>query len=367
MEDSNYGQTSGNSMSMMINYNSSVIVGDFYGVGRDAILGISNGTWMTTFLLVGNNWTWVQSNLGATNNPSPGYELSYLTPYKQQLLSGDFDGDGQTDLFGNELPSGSMALFKVTWDNSSAAFKWVNSNNQPYWKDNNNSYGLFQYRDRILVGNFDKDKNDELFCLNNTHCVVFDFFNFTQNNCSGSWDGADYTSISDHEINGSLPTTYVFLKNDPDKPNNQQELLAIRKSNLNPTQYIADIYNFRPNPESYWPCSTLRTYRNTISDETLNNNNNSSKININSDELIIFPNPSNGKFYLKFDQIPFDSGSDRKIKIFDSQGKEIQNFNAVSFPDSKIIEININAVSGIYLLQYQYDNRILSKKFHLTN
>ncbi|HWY37391.1 MAG TPA: carboxypeptidase-like regulatory domain-containing protein, partial [Bacteroidia bacterium] len=199
-QDSDYG-TTGHPMSAMSPYINNVIAGDFYNAGKAAIMGSSTSNWITTFQLVSGVWTWVQSNQGQTNNAASGYALSYLTPYVAQLAGGDFDGDGQKEVLGNALPSGAVAVFKPTWDNTTSQWKWINSSNAPYWTDATNSSGIYAYRNNLVVGNFDSDASDEIFGVNTSYCVAFDFVNWTSSSSSLTWDGSYYPTISDWNIN----------------------------------------------------------------------------------------------------------------------------------------------------------------------
>jgi hypothetical protein len=77
-------------------YQDYVVSGNFDGVGGDDLLGSDLPSGFTTWFKFtsANSWQWVNSDYGYTNNPS--YSTSYMRPYRDQFIVGDFDGDGVT-------------------------------------------------------------------------------------------------------------------------------------------------------------------------------------------------------------------------------------------------------------------------------
>jgi hypothetical protein len=325
-QDSNYGTVNNPSypMSFMAPYTSSVITGDFYAIGRSSVIGVcpSNG-WVTSFQLNGGIWSWGQSNSGQTNNPNPGYGISYLTPYKAQLVAGDLDGDGQVEVLGNALPNGAMALFKPVWNSSQAQWVWTQK-----WIDNANTSGLWAYRNNLQVGNFDADNNAEILGINAAFCVAFDF----TSSYNLVWDGGYYPSISDWNISPSA-NQYLFVKTDVRSA--QQMLLAIRGND-------AGLYAFRPNIQTVIPCATIRMAN---QEEPVISN----VMQQGTGGIAVYPNPNSGNFFIEL------SGEfDRellKISVVDAEGRELADVKWSGSADDKLNVDLGKAAAGIYFLK----------------
>jgi hypothetical protein len=117
-------------------------IGDFDGDGTEDILGVSS-TWMTLFHYVGNEWVWGWSNYGDTAAGNGIY------PYRNNLIVGDFDGDGKDEVLG---ATAWLTLFH--FDNGNWNWGWSN-----YGDPQNNLYPYAQQSNYLVAGNFDLSGN----------------------------------------------------------------------------------------------------------------------------------------------------------------------------------------------------------------
>ncbi len=333
-QDSNYGTVNDptHPMSYMTPYSYRPVAGNFYSPNTDAvILSMPSGGWMTSFQLVGGTWTWYQSNFGHTNDPAVGYEMSYLTPYIGNLKTGDFNGDGITDILGGAA-SGPFAYLRPEWNPTNSNYKWAVK-----WTG---SPAILTSYTNMVVGNYDADYSDEMFVYNGTgNCAHVNF----DASYAPYLDGTNVNMISDWSMNLlTAYTHYVFLKTDENST--QEQLLCLRNPN-------AALYSFRPNAQALTPCSTLRLA--SSQEET-------KATDLKKDGLSVFPNPSNGAFLIEFEK-PIEH-SDFSVKVFDVEGREIKDFTMNSTTDHAF-SINLNhAKTGIYFLHIVNNKEVYSKK-----
>jgi len=143
-------------------YRNNLIVGDFDGDGKDEVLGTSS--WMTMFHFDNDDWHWGWSNYG---DPNAG---NGIVPYGNNLIVGDFDGDGKDEVLGT---SSWMTMFH--FDNDDWHWGWSN------YGDPN--AGIVPYKNKLLPGDFDNDGRDELLGLSSWATM----FHFENENWQWGW------------------------------------------------------------------------------------------------------------------------------------------------------------------------------------
>jgi hypothetical protein len=197
----------------LYDYRSNLIAGDFNGDGQDEILGndIDNNGYITLFRLEGFTQPWDLANADFvwkwTDEGSHA-----MQPYKDNLIAGDFNGDGQDEILGNDIDNnGWITLFRLEgftqpWDLANADFVWK-------WSDGGDDYhGIYPYRDNLIVGNFDSDPADEILGID-TWATKFDFIN---NDWYWSWSTEGTALLGDWSVNEN--NTFFFLKADLNEP-----------------------------------------------------------------------------------------------------------------------------------------------------
>ncbi|HWY37911.1 MAG TPA: T9SS type A sorting domain-containing protein, partial [Bacteroidia bacterium] len=108
----------------------------------------------------------------------------------------------------------------------------------------------------------------------------------------------------------------------------------------------ANLYSFRPNPESTWPCSTLRLSGVTGSPDIKNNL---------AQELLVYPNPTAGSFTLQR-----SSTEPCSIYICDIMGNIILQRNHVI---EKALDLSLNEEApGVYLIKIETAGKLETKK-----
>lgn len=294
---------SGDKNHKLIPYGNNILVGDFDGDGKDDILGMGS-TYTTMYSFEDNKWVWKSSNFG---------EPTALTPYRDNLIVGDFDGDGKDELFGTGKNGGWKTMFNysnqkwnwgwsdfgknVTAPNTDNAYAidldgdgddeiiglngWATTynfkNGKWDWKwstEGGKSFAGWTYplkNDVVLVGNIDTDPNQELMFIagesNSRWSSTFDFDNFAPNR---NWsNNGGLGQIDDWSIaHNNNKTQYFLMKSSGRYPS---YLVAIRhykcapelakvyridgfynnmKKGLNSVKDIEAVLTLYPNPTS---------------------------------------------------------------------------------------------------------------------
>jgi hypothetical protein len=364
-------------------YRNNFIVGDFDGDGKDELLGNDFNGWTTLFKFTNGNWQWIWSDNGNDSHP--------IRPYKDKFYVGDFNGDGKDELFGCDLPNGWTTTFKwngsnFIWDWSdygsnhairsyranmltgdfdgdgktemlgfdgwSSLFHFDNSNWQWGWSTyGTNNFSGWTYpplqTDRILAGNLDSDNNDELFFLQ-THSSAAWATTMDLKNDQSSWNwnwsaNLQYSTpfINNWPLaaNSGINTRYYLIKA---KSNEPKYLLAMRKFCGN---YLINMYN--TNSISNYKMANLNIDGNYDSIDSEN-------------DISVFPNPSDNKI-----QVLSKKSDITSIEILDPVGQIIYN---AKYNFQKKVEIDLTKYpTGIYLLKLtDSQNSISIRKIILT-
>ncbi len=333
---SNYGYVNNRKypMSYLQPYTDYIVTGDFDGDGRDDLLGsdLPNG-WTTWFkFTTANQWAWQQSDNGYTNNSS--YPMSYMRPYRDQYIVGDFDGDGRDEILGNDLPNAYMTLFGFENGN----WQWI-------WSDNGNDIvGMRPYRNNLIVGNFDNDGKDELLGFS-TWATKFDF---ESGNFVWDWSTGSSGIFSDWSVL-SFQNKYTFTKTYKYSP---EQLIAINSNfGLN---YTVNMYSF--NNDNF--CSIIKKTNIFKSISTYDTINYEAKL-INP-ELNIYPNPTTGKVFISCKSC---INSSTLISVINIKGEVVSTTCIDNNSADKIIELNLENLSeGMYFIKVINDKFISTEK-----
>jgi len=180
-------------------YKDNMTAGDFNDDGKDEILGADMRTstgWTTLFRFnnSSSDWSWLDTD--------GGNDIYGMRPYRDNLIAGDFDGDGKDEILGNDIDgNGWITMFHY------AGGDWE-------WGDSEGgSSGMMPYRNNLIVGNFDSDPADEILGIS-TWATKFDFIN---NDWSWSWSTEYSAILGDWSVN--VNDSFFFIKataNDPE-------------------------------------------------------------------------------------------------------------------------------------------------------
>ena len=132
----------------VINPTDTFYVGDFDGDGADEFLcaqNLGSAGDLMTMLRFNGNWTVEWTNgVNPTSSVGDPAKGSGIYPYRQRMAVGDFDGDGADELLGLGAGGDWITLFKY-WN---ADWQWVSST------AGNQQHPLKPYVNKIHVGNF---------------------------------------------------------------------------------------------------------------------------------------------------------------------------------------------------------------------
>ncbi len=128
--------------------------GDYDGDGAEELFcvqGTSYPGWLSMKKYYNDDWQWYWSSGGTQH---------IITPLKNDLIAGDFDGDNKDELMGISLQSGLSKMYD--FDNGSWQEGWTNSENGLIntWTINSG--------DDFYPGDFNGDGRDELLCVQTT-------------------------------------------------------------------------------------------------------------------------------------------------------------------------------------------------------
>ncbi len=360
-------------------FRDNMTVGDFDGDGKDEILGYNNG-WIALFKYKNGDWTKFWSNNGNTNID--------IAPYNH-FYAGDFDGDSKDELMCYPAHNGWTTMFK--WNGR--GFSWV-------WSDYGENHPLTPYRSNMIVGDYDGDGKDEILGID-TWYTVFDYENgdwhwgwscYGTNNfgpidpttpsfiIAGNVDGdrkdelfilpkhlsvysnlisnhakliefannqnswsAEWTPsvafIDDWPITNSALniTRYYFIKAKVNKP---AYLLALRKFGSN---YLVNMYSKK---------SGRDLLNNSFSKKNINYSEKMLIEESDTNNLIIYPNPTTGKF-----SVGSEKNAITRIQIFDVVGRLV--FQGDYSEGVNHVEINMtNRKPGVYIVKVTNDSNI---------
>ncbi|AKQ68507.1 hypothetical protein A176_005419 [Myxococcus hansupus] len=150
-------------------------VGDFDGDGAEDILGVADNGWMTMFHYVNGDWQWGWSNYGSTSAGDG------IHAYRNNLVVGDFDGDGRDEVLGL---SSWVTMFH--FDNGTWNWGWSNNGSAQDPLSSHLSGGGYP-----VVGNFDVVGNSGTSPVNKDELLAVNpngWLSLFRLNAAGGWD-----------------------------------------------------------------------------------------------------------------------------------------------------------------------------------
>ena len=210
---SNYGNTT--SGSNLYNYRNNLTSGDYNGDGRDEILGVSSYDMRMLNFADGdfsNNWS--------------GNKAHSLWQYRDGFISGDFDSDGKNEILGNDIDGNGWITM----------FHFENGNWNWGWSDEG-SGALRPYREKLIPGKFNSGKTDHILGIANW---ATEFYSSRMN---WGWSTYSLSYLSDWPIeNTDNSIKYIFIKADSDKP---EYLLTFKNIKNNDCDtYLVNMYMY---------------------------------------------------------------------------------------------------------------------------
>ncbi|MCP3101183.1 VCBS repeat-containing protein [Myxococcus sp. K15C18031901] len=189
-------------------------IGDFDGDGAEDILAVDTGGWMTMFHYRNNDWEWGWSNYGSTSAGGGIYD------YRNNLVIGDFDGDGKDEALG--LASSWVTLFH--FDNGTWNWGWSN-----YGSTSDQLYAHSTAGGYLISGNFDLSGNsgsspfnkDEIVGVSNSGWITL----FRLNAAGSGWDWLASTNGS--TAHGMYPYRSNLRNGGDTNGDGQDELLGL--------------------------------------------------------------------------------------------------------------------------------------------
>lgn len=193
---SNYGDAN----HMLVPYRTNFIIGDFDGDGKDELLGNPETGWITMFHFENGDWQWGWSDYG--NHA--------VTPYKENIIAGNFDGGNRDEIFGSPA---------YGW---STMFKFENGDFQWAWSTAGANHGIRPYRN-LVAGDFDNDGKDEILGLDSWATM----FHFEDNDFQWGWSTYGASTFSGWGY--PLDPTDKVLIGDIDTNDTKDEILFIQR------------------------------------------------------------------------------------------------------------------------------------------
>ena len=321
------------------------ITGDFNGDGKDDLMCITNSDngWASVFSFFQGQWLYMWSNYGN------GWIGEWKIRTIDIFYCGDFNGNGKADLFCVQNTGGDKDWMTLLSFNGSWGKLWSNRGSS--------SFGIYPYRNRLIVGNFDTDGSDELLGIN-SWATKFDFNN---SNWIWNWSTEHSKMLGDWDVNPN--NSILFYKANLTEP----EYLMIISQNTSSdfcNMYLMNPIGNTKRINTY--CAPFSVYGATIDesndwdvqdmdffskDPALSKNHYFGNDNL---PISVFPNPINS-----IANVILSKDTAFTIELIDMRGKLIKSFKDIE--KSLVLDCSdIN--SGIYLLKVFSSDELYQQK-----
>jgi hypothetical protein len=294
----------GSSSDAMKPYEANLIPGKFGGNAYTEILGVTG--WMTMFRFDNNAfstqspnaWIWEWSDQGNSSNPMRVYP---------NLLPGNYDGSGATQLLGYSTPvtSGWITLFKFNTagygNQSPTAWSWVWSDYGSTSNCDMRAYNIF------TPGDYEGKGYDQIMAFNsavNNWGTKFDWgWNGSTWNFNWAWSTGSPTYLSDWNAGGGA-ANYYSVKIEKDMP---RVLMAYRGSTF--STYLENNYSL----------FNICGIGNPLRPERIT----SKQVNVDSTTAKVYPNPAKSEINVELTNT--ESQSIDYFYLYNAMGQQVQS------------------------------------------
>ncbi len=310
--------------------------GDFDGDGLDELMCIQsyNNGFANMYNFSNGSWSYNWTNGGN------GYIGEWNIRASDKYYIGDFDGDNRKELFCVQSTGGVSDSMTSLRFNGKWSRQWSNNGD--------NSYGIYPYRDKLVVGNFDTDGQDEILGIY-TWATKFDF---SHDQFGWSWSTGDKAKLSDWAVNRNANCFFIkMLKEGPDY------LCNIEKLGNN---YGANLYSMNNLIQG----KTI-ALKSSMAEEDVISNLKSEDVNQSTDNVKLYPNPTNGIFRIEVISPVDDQIS---IYIYNEIGVCVSNTFKNVTKGSNIFELDQSVLlNGLYFISLQGNNTSYTQKLNIID
>lgn len=306
--------------------NDDFIVGDFDGDSKDEILCYQRSDMYNCYATILNNdnnsWSWGWSNNG--NDFIGGWRLCST----DKVYAGDLDGDQKDELICAQTGGSNDWITIQNFDNNYWNTSWSNSGD--------NTVGIYPYRSKLIIGNFDFDDKDEILGVY-TSATKFDFDN---NFLNLSWSTGGST-LSDWNVNYNANCFFIHsIESAPDY------LFTIEEKDVS---YSAEMFsmNVLVQGDSF-PLKSGKTKE----------QNEEKYLQKVEDKIKVYPNPTNNSLKI---ELPDNQLSN--IELIDINGKILKSIQNIDAP----ININVSHFNpGVYILKVISSEKSFQQKIVIS-
>lgn len=279
-----------------------------------------------------------------------------------KFIVGDFDGDSKDELFCIQASAQNNRATMIHFDNGSWSSGWSNGGDNTI-----DGWGIIP-QDRFLAGDFDSDSKDELLCFQPTGWSTM--LHFDNNDWQWGWSnyGSGYISMC-----WTIAATNKFLVGNIDNVDSKTEIMGIQMGSTATNTFSADF-------TSDWSCRTHANTSKPYINDWLVTETNSSRTNYllikavaNEPEYLIAYRKQNcnSKYLLSmYKSTPGSNKSTQKEGIFENESKgKIENSITV-YPNPTTGSVNVileNSTKGIAKVFNQTGQLVLEQDFSSNN